>query len=69
MRVAVEAMAAACFVGVDPYRLAHERDPLMLRLMQEAIAKAVEMQRQRDETLARRIINELSAAMRRSKRS
>ena len=67
MDAVVEAMAAACFVGLDPWRLVDEPDSLRSRLVARVIERTAELQRKRDETLARMIISELSKAMKRGR--
>ena len=67
MGAVVDAMAAALFVGLDPFRVIDEQDPLRARLFSRVIERTAELQQKRDEALARRIINELAKSMKRGR--
>lgn len=61
-------MAAAALHGVDAWRLATTGDPIEVVLLTAVTQRAVELGAERDEALARRIVNDLVAAWNRGKK-
>lgn len=59
----IDVVAAAYLHGMDGWRLATTTDPAELVVMRAALDRAVELAAERDEALARRIINALAAAL------
>jgi hypothetical protein len=60
-------LGQAAALGIDPGRILRA-DRVELPLLVAALEHAAEVHRQRDEALAKRIIAELAAAMKRGKR-